>query len=362
MLNKTREINIGGLKIGGGNPIAVQSMTNTDTRNVDATVLQIRLLEDAGCELVRVAVPDVAAAQAIMPIKQQIRIPLAADIHFDYRLAICAMENGADKLRINPGNIAGVSAVTPDGAIGRQAISRIHKIVEVAKERSVPIRVGVNSGSLERDILQKHGGVTAKGLVESVLRHIKLLEDLDFDQIVLSVKSSRVPVCVAAYEMLAEKTDYPLHVGITEAGTDYGGIIKSAVGIGAILSRGIGDTIRVSLTGDPVEEIRCAREILKSLELRKFGIDFISCPTCGRTEIDLVTLAKEAQKYCEVIDKNITVAVMGCVVNGPGEAAGADIGIAGGKGSGIIFKKGKILRKVPEQELLNALIKEIESF
>lgn len=357
----TKEIDIAGLKIGGKNPIAVQSMTNTDTRDVDATIAQIRRLEEAGCELVRVAVPDMAAAKAIAQIKRRIHIPLAADIHFDYQLAICAVENGADKLRMNPGNIAGGSEAPINGKLSAGAIGRIRKVVDAAKERGVPIRIGVNSGSLERDLLQKYDGVTAEGLVESVLRYVRIVEGLDFDLLVLSIKSSNVPICVAAYEALAERTNYPLHVGITEAGTDYAGIIKSATGIGAILSRGIGDTIRVSLTGDPVEEIRCAREILKSLALRAFGPVFISCPTCGRAEIDLIKLATEAQKYCGKLDKNITVAVMGCAVNGPGEAAEADIGIAGGKQCGLIFKKGKILRKVPEQELLREFVKEIES-
>jgi len=352
----TIEIDIAGLKLGGGNPVSVQSMTNTDTRDVTATVAQIKRLEEAGCELVRVAVPDMTAVTALPRIKREIRIPLAADIHFDYRLAIGAMENGADKLRINPGNIAGAVGVGD-----KDGLERIHKVVKTAKERGVPIRIGVNSGSLERDILQKYGGVTAEGLVESAVRYISIIEGFDFDRLVLSIKSSSVPVSVAAYEQLAHKSRYPLHVGITEAGADYAGTVKSAAGIGAILSRGIGDTIRVSLTGDPVEEIRCGKEILKSLGLRAFGPVIISCPTCGRTEIDLVNLAAQAQKYCEGIKKNITVAIMGCVVNGPGEAAEADIGIAGGKGCGLIFKKGKVLRKVAEGELLGELIKEIEN-
>jgi (E)-4-hydroxy-3-methylbut-2-enyl-diphosphate synthase len=367
----TIEINVAGLKIGGGSPVSVQSMTNTDTRDVDATVAQILRLEDAGCELVRVAVPDMAAAEAIAQIKRRIRIPIAADIHFDYRLAICAVQNGADKLRINPGNIVAGAGDSVNGdaddcrfadyQLSAEALERIRMVANAAKQRGVPIRIGVNSGSLERDILHKHGGVTAEGLVESVMRHVRIMEGFDFGQLVLSIKSSSVPISVAAYDMLAKRTNYPLHVGITEAGFEQAGIIKSAVGIGAILSRGIGDTIRVSLTGDPVEEIRCGREILKSLGLRAFGPVIISCPTCGRTEIDLARLAAQVQEYCANLDKNITVAVMGCVVNGPGEAGEADVGIAGGKGCGLVFKSGKILRKVPESELLSELVKEIES-
>ncbi len=343
---KTKVLNIGTVKIGGDNPIAVQSMCNTDTRNVTATVNQIKKLEDAGCEIIRVAVPDMEAAEALKDIKKNINIPIVADIHFDYRLAVKAIENGIDKLRINPGNIGNEENV---------------KIV--AKEcgkRNIPIRIGVNSGSLEKDILEKYGKVTSEGLVESALRHIAFLEKYDFSNIVISIKASDVLLTAKAYSILSEKVDYPLHIGITEAGTIYGGTIKSAVGIGLILGMGIGDTIRVSLTGDPVEEVKAGKEILKALGLRKFGVEFVSCPTCGRTEIDLISIANEVEKKCMNITKNIKVAVMGCVVNGPGEAREADIGIAGGKGVGIIFKKGNIIKKVDENLLVDELIKEIE--
>ncbi len=341
----TKTVNIGGVKIGGNNPIAIQSMCNTDTRDVDATVAQIHELEKEGCEVIRVAVPDMTAADAIGSIKRQINIPLVADIHFDYRLALKCLEMGVDKLRINPGNIG-----------GRE---RVEAVVKAAEKRNVPIRIGVNSGSLEKDILQKYGEVTPEGLVESAMRHVKILKELDYDNIVISIKASSVPFSIQAYSLLSEKVDYPLHLGITEAGTVWSGTVKSAVGIGTILSMGIGDTIRVSLTGDPVEEVRAAKEILKSLELRKFGISFVSCPTCGRTEIDLIGLANRVEQECRNINKDIKVAVMGCAVNGPGEAREADIGIAGGKGYGLIFKKGEILRKLPEEELLSALIEEI---
>lgn len=341
----TKTVNIGGVKIGGNNPIAIQSMCNTDTRDVDATVAQIHELEKEGCEIIRVAVPDMTAAEAIGSIKRQINIPLVADIHFDYRLALKCFERGVDKLRINPGNIG-----------GRE---RVEAVVKAAEKRNVPIRIGVNSGSLEKDILQKYGEVTPEGLVESAMRHVKILKELDYDNIVISIKASSVPFSIQAYSLLSEKVDYPLHLGITEAGTVWSGTVKSAVGIGTILSMGIGDTIRVSLTGDPVEEVRAAKEILKSLELRKFGISFVSCPTCGRTEIDLIGLANRVEQECKNINKDIKVAVMGCAVNGPGEAREADIGIAGGKGYGLIFKKGEILRKLPEEELLSALIEEI---
>lgn len=341
--NKTREINIGSVTIGNGHPIAIQSMTNTDTRNVAATVAQIEALVAEGCEIVRVAVPDKEAAEAIKEIKKKCSaVPLIADVHYDYRLGIMAVKNGADKLRINPGNIG--------------ARENVGKLVEIAKERRVPIRVGVNSGSLEKDILGKFGGVTTEGLVESALRHVAVLESLDFFDIVVAIKGSNVPVTLAAYELLAEKTDYPLHVGITESGTVYSGSIKSAVGIGAILSRGIGDTIRVSLTGNPVEEVKCAKEILKALELRSFGAEYISCPTCGRTEIDLIGIVKEVEERCKGIKENIKIAVMGCVVNGPGEAKEADFGIAGGKGCGIVFKKGEIVKRVGEAELVDTLM------
>lgn len=343
---KTREINIGGVKIGGDNPIAIQSMCNTDTRDVKATVDQIKRLEKAGCEIIRVAVPDMEAAECIRDIKKSIDIPLVADIHFDYRLALRCMENGIDKIRINPGNIG--------------SADRVKLVADMTKRNGIPIRIGVNSGSLEKNLVEKYGGVTPQGLVESALGHIKLLEENDFYDIAVSIKASNVPFSVEVYELLSDTVDYPLHVGITEAGTVWGGTVKSAVGIGAILSRGIGDTIRVSLTGDPVEEIYAAKEILKSLELRKFGVEFISCPTCGRTSIDLIKIANEVEERVRNIDKNIKVAVMGCAVNGPGEAREADIGIAGGHGEGLIFKKGQILRKVPEDRLVEELLKEIE--
>lgn len=342
---KTREVKIGGLSIGGGNPICIQSMCNTDTRDIDATAAQILELEKAGCELVRVAVPDMAAAEAIGEIKKRIHIPLAADIHFDYRLALRVMELGADKVRINPGNIGDEE--------------RIRQVVAMAKAKQIPIRIGVNSGSLEKEFLEKYGGVTPEALVESALKHVRILEKYAFYQIVVSIKASDVPFSIKAYRLLSEAIPYPIHVGITEAGTPYAGTIKSAVGIGAILAMGIGDTIRVSLTGDPVEEIRAAKEILKSLGLRKFGPEFISCPTCGRTQIDLITIANEVERRCREVPKDIKVAVMGCVVNGPGEARDADVGIAGGKGVGLLFRKGEIIRKVPEGELVDALMQEI---
>lgn len=341
----TREINIGGVKIGGNNPIAIQSMCNTDTRDVKSTVEQIKKLEKAGCEIIRVAVPDMQAAECIRDIKNSIDIPLVADIHFDYRLALKCMDNGIDKIRINPGNIG--------------SADRVKQVADMAKKNHIPIRVGVNSGSLEKELVEKYGGVTPQGLVESALGHVKLLEQNDFYDTAISIKASNVPFSIEVYELLSNTVDYPLHVGITEAGTVWGGTIKSAVGIGAILSRGIGDTIRVSLTGDPVEEIYAAKEILKDLNLRKFGVEFISCPTCGRTSIDLIKIANEVENKIKDIDKNIKVAVMGCAVNGPGEAREADIGIAGGHGEGLIFKKGEILRKVPEEKLVDELLKEI---
>ena len=334
---QTRTVQVGNLKLGGGNPVVIQSMCNTDTRDVAATVAQIHALEAAGCELVRVAVPDMKAADAIGEIKKQIHIPLVADIHFDYRLALRVMELGIDKVRINPGNIGDED--------------RIRQVVEMAKEKHIPIRIGVNSGSLEKELVEKYGGVTPQGLVESALKHVKILEKYDFHDIVVSIKASDVPFSLEAY---------PIHVGITEAGTVYIGTIKSAVGIGAILAMGIGDTIRVSLTGDPVEEVRAAKEILKCLGLRKFGIELISCPTCGRTQIDLISIANEVEKRCASIKKDIKVAVMGCVVNGPGEAKEADIGIAGGNGVGILFKKGELIRKVDESQLVDALMEEID--
>jgi len=342
----TRTVAIGDIFIGGKHPIAIQSMCNTDTRNVVETVKQIHSLEKVGCEIIRVAVPDMEAAHAIREIKRQIHIPLVADIHFDYRLALTCIQNGIDKLRINPGNIGGKE--------------KVKEVVKAAKERGVPIRIGVNAGSLEKSLLKKYGGVTPEALVESAQNHIYILEELDFHDIVVSIKASNVLLSLRAYEEFSKKMDYPLHVGITEAGTIRSGTIKSAVGIGAILSRGIGDTIRVSLTGDPLEEVRCAKEILKALGLRSFGVEFISCPTCGRTEIDLISLANEVEKRCMDMNKNIKIAVMGCVVNGPGEAREADIGIAGGKGVGLIFKKGEIIKKVPEDQLLEALLQEID--
>lgn len=342
----TREVRIGEQMLGGNHPILIQSMCNTDTRDVAATVAQILRLEEAGCELVRVAVPDMAAAEAIGEIKKQIHIPLVADIHFDYRLALRVMELGIDKVRINPGNI------------GEE--ERIRQVVEMAKEKHIPIRIGVNSGSLEKELVEKYGGVTPQGLVESALKHVRILEKYEFHDIVVSIKASDVPFSIEAYRLLSEAIPYPIHVGITEAGTPYAGTIKSAVGIGTILAMGIGDTIRVSLTGDPVEEVRAAKEILKSLHLRQFGITFVSCPTCGRTEIDLISIANEVEEKCSKIDKNIKVAVMGCVVNGPGEAREADVGIAGGKGVGLVFKKGEVIRRVKEEELVSALMEEIE--
>ncbi|MCL2151653.1 MAG: flavodoxin-dependent (E)-4-hydroxy-3-methylbut-2-enyl-diphosphate synthase [Oscillospiraceae bacterium] len=342
---KTHMINVGSVKIGGGAPISIQSMTNTDTRDIESTSAQIRALQEAGCEIVRVATPDMEAATAIKEIKKNVALPLVADIHFDYRLAIEAIKHGADKIRINPGNIGG--------------IDRIKAVVSMAKPRGIPIRIGVNSGSLEADIVKAHGGITAEGLVESALRNIRLLEGMDFSDICVSIKSSNIPTMIDAYELLSQQVDYPLHVGLTEAGTPWPGSIKSAVGIGAVLSRGIGDTIRVSLTGDPTQEARCAREILKGLRLREFGMEFTSCPTCGRTKIDLISIADEVEKRCAGINKNIRVAVMGCAVNGPGEAKDADIGIAGGDGYGVIFKKGKVFRKVEESRIISVLMEEI---
>lgn len=343
---KTRKLRVGNIYIGGDAPISIQSMTNTKTSDVEATVKQIKALEEAGCEIVRVAVPDMAAAEAISEIKKQISIPLVADIHFNYELALKSMENGVDKIRINPGNIG--------------SKEKVMKVVSMAKEKGVPIRIGVNSGSLEKDILNKYGHVTAEGLVESALGHVRILEELDFHDIVISIKSTDVPMAFEAYRLISKKTDYPLHIGITEAGTVYRGTIKSAVGIGAMLLSGIGDTIRVSLTGDPVEEIKAAKEILRACGLYNKGVQFISCPTCGRTQIDLISIAEKVEKALENCEKPIKVAVMGCVVNGPGEAREADIGIAGGRDSAVIFRKGEILRKVPEGEIVEALLDEIK--
>ncbi len=345
---KTKEVRIGDVLIGGGRPILIQSMTNTKTEDVDATVRQIRALTDAGCDIIRCAVPTMEAAQALGEIKKQISIPLVADIHFDYRLAVAAIENGADKIRINPGNIGGKE--------------NVREIVKAAKERTIPIRVGVNSGSLEREIVERDGGVTPEGLVESALRQTAMIEDMGYDNLVISIKASDVMLCVEAHRLLSEKTDHPLHVGITEAGTLFEGSIKSSVGLGIILSEGIGDTIRVSLTGDPLKEVQAAKTILRTLRLRKGGIEVVSCPTCGRTEIDLISLANEVEKMTEDLPLSLKVAVMGCVVNGPGEAKEADIGIAGGKGEGLLIKKGKVIRKVPEQDLLAALREELENW
>ena len=343
----TKVIRIGDRVIGGGNPILIQSMTNTPTEDVQATVAQIGRLEEAGCEIIRCTVPTPEAAAAIGDIKKQIHIPLVADIHFDYKMAIAAMENGADKIRINPGNIGGKD--------------RISEVVRCARERQIPIRVGVNSGSLERDLVEKYGGVTAEGLVESALDKVGMVEECGYDQIVISIKSSDVLMCIRAHEILAKKTNYPLHVGITEAGTLMSGNIKSAVGLGVILYQGIGDTIRVSLTGDPVEEIKSAKHILRTLGLRKGGIDVVSCPTCGRTKIDLIGLANQVETMVQKYPLDIKVAVMGCAVNGPGEAKEADIGIAGGNGEGLLIKRGRIVRKMPESELLDALRQELDS-
>lgn len=341
----TKVVKIGDRIIGGKNPILIQSMTNTKTENVKATVEQINRLAAAGCDIIRCAVPTMEAAEALTEIKKQIAIPLVADIHFDYRLAIAAMEHGADKIRINPGNIG--------------SKERVQAVVDVAKERNIPIRVGVNSGSLEKDLVEKYHGVTAEGIVESALDKVHLIEDMGYDNLVISIKSSDVMMCVKAHELIAEQTDHPLHVGITEAGTIISGNIKSSIGLGLILNQGIGDTIRVSLTGDPLEEIKSAKLILRTLGLRKGGIEVVSCPTCGRTRINLIELANQVENMVADIPLDIKVAVMGCVVNGPGEAKEADIGIAGGVGEGLIIKHGQIDRKVPENQLLSELRKEL---
>lgn len=342
----THEVKIGNVLIGGNNPIAIQSMTNTRTENVDATVAQILALEEAGCEIVRCTVPTPEAAEAIREIKKRIHIPVVADIHFDYKMAIAAMENGADKIRINPGNIG--------------SIERVKAVVDVAKERNIPIRVGVNSGSLEKEILSKYGGVTAEGLVESALDKANMIEDMGYDNLVISIKSSNVMMCVKAHELMATKTNHPLHVGITEAGTIISGNIKSSIGLGLILNQGIGDTIRVSLTGEPVEEIKSAKLILRTLGLREGGIEVVSCPTCGRTQINLIELANKVETLVAGYPYSIKVAVMGCVVNGPGEAKEADLGIAGGIGEGLVIRKGEIIKKVPEDQLLSALKYELD--
>ncbi len=344
--HKTREVKIGNRIIGGNHPIAIQSMTNTKTEDVAATVAQIQQLTKAGCEIIRCAVPTMEAAKSLGEIKKQIAIPLVADIHFDYRLAIAAMENGADKIRINPGNIG--------------SAERVKAVVDEAKSRNIPIRVGVNSGSLEKDLVEKYHGVTAEGIVESALDKVKMIEDMGYDNLVISIKSSDVMMCVKAHELIASKTDHPLHVGITEAGTLISGNIKSSIGLGLILSQGIGDTIRVSLTGDPIEEIKSAKLILRTLGLRKGGIEVVSCPTCGRTQINLIQLANQVETMVAEFPLDIKVAVMGCVVNGPGEAKEADLGVAGGIGEGLIIKHGKVFKKVPEEELLPALRYELE--
>ncbi len=342
---RTREISIGDVAIGGGNPVAVQSMTNTKTEDAGATAAQIHRLEQAGCDIVRVAVPTMEAAEAIAQIKHQVSVPVVADIHFDYRLAIAAVKHGADKIRINPGNIG--------------SRERIQAVVDKCRERDIPIRVGVNSGSLEKHLLEKYGGVTPEALVESALDQVHIIEEMGYENLVISIKSSDVLQGIRAHELIAAKTDYPLHVGITESGTVMAGSIKSAVGIGNILYQGIGDTIRVSLTGDPVEEVRAANLILKSLGLKKGGISVVSCPTCGRTQIDLIGLATRVEEMVQDFDLDIKVAVMGCVVNGPGEAREADLGIAGGIGEGLLIRKGEVIRKVPEDELLEALRQEL---
>ena len=338
-------VRIGNRVIGGGNPILIQSMTNTKTEDVAATVDQINRLAAVGCDIIRCAVPTMEAAEALKEIKKQVSIPVVADIHFDYRLAIAAMENGADKIRINPGNIG--------------SAERVKAVVDVAKERNVPIRVGVNSGSLEKELVAKYHGVTAEGIVESALDKVKWIEDMGYDNLVISIKSSDVMMCVKAHELIAKQTEHPLHVGITESGTIISGNIKSSIGLGLILNQGIGDTIRVSLTGDPLEEIKSAKLILRTLGLRKGGIEVVSCPTCGRTQIDLIGLANKVENMVADIPLDIKVAVMGCVVNGPGEAKEADIGIAGGIGEGLLIKHGEIVKKVPEAELLETLRSEL---
>ena len=344
---KTRKVKVGSCYIGGDSPVTIQSMTNTDTRDVNATLTQINALYEAGCEIIRCAVPDMKAAEALKEICERSPMPVVADIHFDYKLALAAIENGVSALRINPGNIG--------------SVEKVKAVVEVAKAKNIPIRIGVNSGSLEKEILERDGYPTAKGLVESALKHVRILEELEFYDIVISIKSSDVTMMIDAYRLMSESCNYPLHLGVTESGTPFRGTIKSSIGLGTLLAEGIGDTIRVSLTSDPIEEIKVAKEILKALNLRKSGLQFVSCPTCGRTQINLIKIAEEVEKKLESINKNIKVAVMGCAVNGPGEAREADIGIAGGRGEGLIFKKGIIVRKVKEEDLIEELMKEIEN-
>ena len=346
---KTRQVTIGGVTVGGGAPVRIQSMTNTKTRDVAATVAQIQRLTEAGCEIVRCTAPTEEDARAIGEIKKEVSIPVVADIHFDYRMALLAIEAGADKIRINPGNIGGAD--------------KVRMVTDACRERGIPIRVGVNSGSLEQELLAQYGGVTAEALVESALRQVRVIEDAGYDNLVVSIKSSRVPLAIRAHTLFAERSDYPLHIGITEAGTIYSGSVKSAVGLGVILAQGIGDTIRVSLSGDPVEEIKAAKLILKALELKRGGIDVVACPTCGRTEIDLIGLANRVETLVQNYPHlNLTIAVMGCVVNGPGEAKEADLGIAGGRGVGILIKKGEIIKKMPEEELADALKAELDAW
>jgi (E)-4-hydroxy-3-methylbut-2-enyl-diphosphate synthase len=344
---RTRQISVGGVKVGGDAPVVVQSMTTTNTDDIDATVAQIHELEQVGCEIVRVAVPDQKAAEALAAIKSQISIPLIADIHFDYKLALKAIEQGVDCLRINPGNIGGKD--------------RVERVVKAAKERGIPMRIGVNSGSLERDLLEKHGYPTAGAMVDSALRHIRILEDMDFYDMKISLKASHVGLAVEAYRLFSQKSDYPLHLGITEAGTSFSGSIKSAVGLGILLAEGIGDTIRVSLAADPVEEVKVGFEILKSLELRHRGVNVIACPTCGRLEIDVIRLANEVEKRLVHVKQPLNISILGCVVNGIGEGKEADIGIAGGRGVGLLFKHGEIIRKVPEDQILDVLLTEVEA-
>ncbi len=343
----TKQINVGGVCVGGGAPVTIQSMTNTKTHDVEATVKQIRRLAAAGCEIVRVAVPDEATARAVGDIRSRIDIPLVVDIHFDYKLALMCIAAGCDKVRINPGNIGGDD--------------RVKAVADACRAKQIPIRIGVNGGSLEKPLLAKYGGITAEALVESAMGHIHLLEKFDFDQICVSMKSSSVPVTMAAYRLFSQRSDYPLHLGVTEAGTPKMGVMKSAIGIGGLLAQGIGDTFRVTLTADPVEEVYVARDILKAAGLRRDGPELISCPTCGRTRVDLIAMAREVEHRLESVSKPITVAVMGCAVNGPGEAAAADVGIAGGDGEGLLFQKGEIIKKVPQEQLVDELFKLIKT-